>query len=238
MRFRLAVRRPVLFGLLLVIALIAALPMRLALSLFALDAAGLSVRDATGSVWWGTLKQPSFGGAPLGDVTAGLAPADLLVGRARLWVKQPGADGLKGAIVVSRHSAGIDDVTARLDTAALFAPLPVARLELTGATARFVDNACAHAAGQVRAVLAADLPGLSLPAAMSGTARCDGDALLVPLTGEGGADSVALRLWASGRYRAELRLQPSDPAGVTAATALGFQPLPGGGYQLAIEGRF
>ena len=62
--------------------------------------------------------------------------------------------------------------------------------------------------------IAGDVGGIALPQSVSGTARCDGTALLLPLASQAGTESIALRIEGAGTYRAELSLRPSDPLAV------------------------
>lgn len=89
----------------------------------------------------------------------------------------------------------------------------------------------------MRATLNGDLAGIALTQGLSGTAKCESGALLLPLASQSGTERVALRLWATGRFRAELVVQPADPAAVPKLVLSGFQP-GANGYTLAIEGRF
>lgn len=144
---------------------------------------------------------------------------------------------LHGAIGVSRHSVGLDDMTATLAAGTVFAPVPVSAINLDDVSVRFKDGTCQRAEGRVRATLNGDLAGIALTQGLSGTAKCESGALLLPLASQSGTERVALRLWATGRFRAELVVQPADPAAVPKLVLSGFQP-GANGYTLAIEGRF
>jgi general secretion pathway protein N len=215
MRIRLPLRRTVLFGAMLLTALIALLPLRLVLGV--LDS-GLAARAARGSVWAGRLEEAQLGAAALGDLDARLAPAPLLLGRGevRFARETSGPDRLRGAIGLSRTSRALDDVSGAVAAGALFAPLPIATLELADLSVRFEAGQCARAEGAVTAVLAPEAVAAGLPARLSGRARCDRGALLLPLAG--GAGGVALRVAGNGRWEAELRA--------------------GGGAPQRLEGRF
>lgn len=235
---RLTTRRPVLFGAMLVAALIALFPLRLALGLFDLRSAGLSARDVSGAVWSGGLAEAHYGEIALGDLTAGLSPIQLFVGRARIDVA--GRDDtapLHGALSVSRSTFGVDDVSATLPAGASFAPLPIAALRFEDVSVRFRDGNCEHAEGRVTATIAGTLPQLNLPPALSGAARCAGGVLLVPLASQARTESIAVSIEADGKYRATLVVRPSDPAVAAALAGAGFRPA-GGGYQLQIAGHF
>lgn len=235
---RLTTRPAVLFGAMLVVALLALFPLRLALGLFDLGSAGLSARAVSGPVWAGGLAEARYGEIALGDLTAGLSPIQLLVGRARIDVAaRDGAAPLHGALSVGRSTFGVDDVTATLPAGASFAPLPIAALRFDDVSIRFRDGNCDHAEGRVTATIAATMPQLNLPPSLSGTARCAGGVLLVPLASQAQTESIAVSIEADGKYRAMLTARPSDPSVAAALAGAGFRPT-AGGYSLQIAGHF
>lgn len=239
-RVRLATGPGVLFAALLVLFLLALLPMRLALGWVGLDTAGFTARTVSGSVWAGHLGEARFGDVALGDLDAGLSPIQLLVARARIDLAGRAggsAAPLTGAIGITRHSLGLDDVTGVIPVGRVFAPVPVTMLDLDDVTVRFLDGRCDHAEGRVRAVLSGEVAGVPVPPSLAGTARCDAGALFLPLGSQAGGEGVALRLWPDGRYRAELTLAPPDPAAAAKLALAGFGQT-AAGYQLSIEGRF
>ncbi|MEP7004664.1 MAG: type II secretion system protein N [Sphingomonas bacterium] len=238
-RIRLKTGPLAFFGGAFVVALIALLPLRLAMGWFDLGSTGLTAREVNGSVWYGTLHEASFGGVPLGDLHAGLSPFQLLVGRARINLSGQGdaARPFHGAIGVTRHSFGVDDLSATLPAGNVFAPVPVSALDFDDLSVRFQDGNCEKAEGRVKATVSGDLAGISLGQGMSGTARCDAGALLLPLVSQAGTETIALRLWGTGRFRAELTVQPGDPTEIQKLVLSGFQAT-AKGYTLAIEGRF
>ncbi|WP_375420917.1 type II secretion system protein N [uncultured Sphingomonas sp.] len=235
-RIRLATGPGVLFGAMMLVALLLFLPMRLALAWSGLDESGFAARAVTGSVWDGRIAEAQFGDLAIGDLDARLSPFALLVGRARLSL-----DGttrpLNGVVTVTRHGFAIDHVTASLPTGRIFQPLPVGGLDLTDVTVEFADGSCVRAEGRVRATLVGDASGVALPPSVAGNARCEGGALLLPLASDAGRETVALRITGGGRYTAVFTLQPSDPATLERLAASGFVER-AGGYQLAIEGSF
>ena len=237
MRLRLATGRTALFGAMLVVCLLALLPLRLVLGMVGLGEQGLTARRVGGTLWGGRLVEARFGEVALGDVGARLGFWPLLVGRARLELDGAGARPLHGAVTVGRHAFGVDDMTASLATGQLFAPLPVTALDLDDASVRFRDGQCEQAEGRVRATLAGEAAGVPLPPVLSGPARCEAGALLLPLTSTAGTETATLRVFGDGRYRAEFALRASDPAVAVKLERAGFI---GGaqGYRLAVEGRF
>jgi general secretion pathway protein N len=122
-----------LFGAIFVLALILLLPLRFALAWFDLDGTGFAARAASGSVWAGSLREAQLGSIALGDVDAALSPWALLAGRARLALEgHPSGTGraLHGAVSVSRHSVGIEQMTAGVPVGDAFAPLPITAIDL------------------------------------------------------------------------------------------------------------
>ncbi len=239
-RIRLRTGPAALFGGMLLIALIVFLPMRAVLGWVGVGDEGLVARRVSGTIWGATLTEARFGDLALGDLRARLSPLPLLVGRATIAFAGPdsvSARPLRGSASVSRHSFGVDHMTATIATGRLFAPVPVASLDLDDVSVRFRDGQCEAAEGRVRATLAGDVGGITLPQSVSGTARCDGTALLLPLASQAGTESIALRIEGAGTYRAELSLRPSDPLAVQKLEQAGFVRGPNG-YRLAIEGRF
>lgn len=239
MRIRINARPRVLFGLFFVIALIGTLPMRLALGALGLDREGLTLRAAEHSVWAATLREVHWGEVDLGDSYAALSPIQLLVGRARVDLSGPKlaqGERLRGAFSVSASSFGIDDASAAVPVGALFAPLPITRLDLSDVSVRFDRGRCARANGRVKAELGAGIAGISLGQGMSGEARCVGGALNLPLASQSGAEKIGLSVQGDGRYRALLDVTTSDPAVIDKLNRAGFLAV-GGGYRLSVEGR-
>lgn len=235
-RIRLATGPVALFGALMLAALIVFLPMRLVLGWVGLGDQGFSARTVSGSVWDGRLNEARFGDLALGSLDASVSPFALLIGRARVTLDgDPGL--LHGAITLSRHGQGVDDMTATLPTGRAFAPLPVTELALENVTVHFNDDTCDKAEGRVRARLVGEAAGVALPAELSGIARCDGGALLLPLASQAGTESIELRITGQGRYAAALRITPSDSAAAQRLAATGFVAGQNG-YRLSIEGRF
>ena len=235
-RFPSPFRKGLLFTIAFALALLALLPLRLAAGWVGIEDAGLSAREVRGSVWGGTLGEARLAGVPLGDLRAGLDPLPLLVGRARVDLERPGEDGdaIKGAISIGRHETGIDDVTARLPLGSVLAPLPVVAIDLNDVSARFRDGLCVSAEGGARATIEGEMAGLG--GTLSGNARCDGEALLLPLVSQSGMARVAVRLSGGGRYRAELLVR-GDMGARERLLAAGFAPR-AGGYGLSVEGVF
>jgi general secretion pathway protein N len=219
MRLRLRWWREIFFLAALLFSLTALVPLRFALGWLGYADKGLSAREARGSIWIGALSEARFGTVALGDVATRLRLLPLLVGRARLDLRQSD-DGFRGGVTLSRHGFGIDDATGAIEGPAL-AELPPPALDLSDVSFRFADGLCTHAEGLVKARFAGELGSVPLTAGFSGEARCDGPALLLPLVGPSGGDRLSVRLFADGRYRVDAALRPG-----------------GAPYSSRLEGRF
>lgn len=235
-RLRLPMGRTLFFLSAFAFALIALLPLRLGLDWFGLGERGFAAREATGSVWLGAVEEAQLGTVALGDLGTSLQTLPLLAGQARLEVR--GLDGrrFEGVFASSRHGFGVDDVSAELSLAGALGPLPIATLDVGDLGVRFERGQCRQAEGRVRAALSGNIAGMALPA-LSGAARCDAGLLLLPLVSQSGTERLELRIGGDGRYRAELRVRPSQPGLAGALTAAGFAPA-GDAYALRLSGEF
>ncbi len=238
MRVRLPLGRTLFFVCAFLFSLLALLPLRLALDWLGMDERGFAAREAQGSIWLGSVSEAQIGTVALGDLTAQLRTLPLFLGRARVDLSRTDeANRLVGSATVSRHSFGIDDMTARLELGSALAPLPVGGVDLSDVTAHFADGLCTSAEGLVRADVAADVAGITLPGGLSGNARCDRGALLLPLVGQSGMEALNLRLFEDGRYEVELAIRPVDDAMRDRLVAAGFG-VSANGYALRSSGRF
>lgn len=191
MRIAIPMRRAVLFAILFAVALILFFPLRLAVG-----GSGLSAREASGSVWSGSLKEARIGPAVLGDLDARLSPLALLTGRMRLDVARPSAapDRLIGAFSLSRKNGSIESFTGLVPVEPTSQLQPITSVDLTDVTIRFRDGACDRAEGLVSANLSSEVMGTDLPAAVSGSPRCDAGSALFPLASPSGRERIELRL--------------------------------------------
>ncbi|HKY80523.1 MAG TPA: type II secretion system protein N [Sphingobium sp.] len=237
MGLRLSRRARIVLILLFAAGFILFMPMRIALGLAGLERVGVAARDVRGSIWGGRIDQLMLGTMSLGSVRAALSPVSLLMGRVRVDMERSegAADDVSGAMTIGLGRFGIDDVTGAVPLGRAFAPLPVASFVMDDVTAYFSGDRCGHAEGRVRAQLAGQFPGLNLSQGLSGMATCDGDALLLPLVSQSGLEKVNLRLWRSGRYVAEMRVETADAALADALAKSGFATA-GGARVLRVEG--
>lgn len=206
-------------------ALLALLPMRLAIDWVGFDGRGLAARGATGSIWAGALHEARIGPVWLGNVSARLNLLPLLFGRTRISFARPGqAESLEGALASSRGGFGVEDVTGRIELRGF--AIPVSALDLDGFSAAFRGEDCVRGNGRLAATMA--VPGMVTSGAWRGSARCDGAALLVPLAEPSGAARLDLRFVSAGRYQAVLRLRAANAAAAAGLRPAGFQPFAAG----------
>ncbi len=237
MRFALPLRRTLFVAVVILFALLALVPLRFAIGLVGFDRAGLTARAATGSIWLGALHDARIGPIPLGDVRTRLHMLPLLIGEGRLHVAARDAEGIEGTLVRTRNSFGFDDVSGRVGPASLIPPVPLAGIELDDLGARFAEGRCIEAGGRVRVTLAGPAAALGIPVALSGTARCAGDTLLLPLAGQSGLDRFDIRVKDDGRYQIDLIVGVADARLAPAFLAAGFRRS-GSGYRLRVNGAF
>ncbi len=219
-------------------ALIAVLPLRAVAGMLRLNEMGVAARSLRGPVWWGGADELQIGGVRLGTVDVFLSPVQLLVGRARMDIRrqigQP--DDIAGAVSLGWGTRGIDDVTGTLPLAAALAPLPVSSVMLEDVSARFSGDTCVHAEGRVRARMMAVINGLSLANGLSGEARCDGDAVELPLVSQSGMERLVVRITAGGRLQATMHVRVNDPLISAGLAASGFRMI-GGEQVLRIDSK-
>jgi general secretion pathway protein N len=236
MRIRLPLKRTVFFLAAFAFCLVALIPLRVAAGWF--GAEGLAAREAEGSIWLGMLKEAQMGPVALGDVRARLNVLPLLIGRARLSLSHDEPDGhFQGAVSVSRHSFGIEDMTGQVRTGTLFAPVPIGTIDLDDVSAHFENGQCESADGRVRASASGEMAGMTMPGSLSGDVRCAEGALLLPLASQSGIAQLNLSIRADGRYRIDLVARQTDPTLAARLAAAGFQPS-AEGYSRRIEGHF
>ena len=205
----------------------------LALSMFGLTGQGLSARSVSGTIWSGKLVEARIGRLVVGDVAVGLRPLALLTGRAQIDLQSPLG---RGALTSLKGGFAVDDATARLITARLFAPIPLDGLDLSNVSVAFAGKKCEKAEGRIRATFAGDVGGLSLAQGLSGVARCDSGVLLLPLVSQSAMERLNLYVQGNGDYRAEFLVRSTDPAMAEKLGMAGFAPAPGG-YVLRLAGK-
>lgn len=223
-----------------VLAVAATLPMRMVLDRAGAAEAGLSAREVSGTIWAGRLDDARIADLPLGRLDVQLSPLALLRGRSELIFAR--SDAGPGALTGRLHGSGprgVSDVTGDVALGMRIGGLALGRLQLTGATLRFDDQArCAAAGGTVHLGLSAPVAGLALAQGLSGALSCANGRAQALLSSQSGMEKLRLdfdpgRGW-SARF---LVAQTSDPLMMTALGAMGFQST-ADGYAISASGRF
>lgn len=219
------------------VGLLATLPLSVAFSLFGLKEMGVTAKSLRGPVWYGGAEELTVAGVRLGTMSVFLNPVRVILGQAQIQLMRyhNKPDDLRGAIIVGAGANGLEGVTGAIPLGAKLAPLPVSRAEFEQFSVRFSDGHCSEAQGRVRVRVAALISGLNLANGLSGDARCEGEALLLPLVSQSGQERLELRIRGNGSYEATMHVHATDPALAGTLVANGFQ-LSAGDASLRIAG--
>ena len=217
-------------------ALLIFLPMRIIVGVTAPGGDRLAAREVTGTLWSGTFRDAQLGPVRFGVLDARFRFGPLLLGRAAISLSEAGGQSA-ASLFASPGGFGFSDVDSRFTTAGLLAPLPLAAFELERVSAMFAGGRCIEAGGFVRAYSSPAAAGIGLPQSFSGTPRCDGPLILLPLMSDSGMEAIDLRLDSAGRYEANVRLRSTDAATVARLSAAGFRRT-SRGYAARMRGTF
>lgn len=232
-------RRAIWISVAVVVAAILFFPLRLASGLIGLDSMGLTARQVGGSIWAGRMEQARMGGVDLGTIDVGLKPLPLLLGRARFgFARAPGGgpEPLSGAIDIGPGRRVIDGLSGSV-LAGDWSELPIEKVTFDQLSAHFSDGQCRAASGRVQVTLAVRIAGIDLRNGLSGEARCEGRALLIPLIGQSGMERMTLTINGDGGYAARFGVNATDPITAAALSAAGFTAT-AEGYYRTVRGRF
>jgi general secretion pathway protein N len=217
-----------IFAAMLVVALLLLLPLRLALAAAGLADTGLAAQSVTGSLWAGRMNGTVWRGMLLGDGRVSLSPLALLRGGVSLDWR---GEKLSATLIRQAKGGGIDGAKGQIGPATI-GGVVVQRVDLDGFTVVFEGNSCSRAGGQVSL-----LPGgaLAMAGAMTGTPRCDGNSVVIPLVSGDSAVQMTLKLRDDASYTASLTVEPVAETARPALLATGFQPSPQG-MAMTVEG--
>ncbi len=220
-----------------IVAVIALFPLRLALGLSDLQSIGFTARQVEGSIWSGRIGELHMRSQPLGSLDVALDPFSLLIGNISMGFNRlDNPDGPLEGRLVAGVTRGLIDTSGRIAVGDMFAPLPIAALELDKVTIKFRDGHCEQAAGRVRPIIAAPLPGLTFDAGLAGVVECDGQRARVRMVTPSGAERLEFYVRDSGDYRGWMSVRNNQPDIAGALSAFGFRPSPQG-MTLTVDGR-
>jgi general secretion pathway protein N len=168
---------------------------------------GLEADRVEGTIWKGRIRGARYQGIPLGDVDAGLAVAPLLRGEAEIAFARLG-EQLAGRATLSRTTRQLTDVSGTITLAARGVPLVLGLEDVTVQTD--LRGRCLAVSGTVTATVG-PLPLIGELPQLAGQPRCDGEAFHAPLALPDGPSSLDVRLWPSGRWRADLAVRNVHP---------------------------
>lgn len=198
---------------------------------------GLEADSVTGTIWNGQVRGARYQGIALGDVDVGLIPQSLLRGAPQVQFHRLQGP-VSGRIVVSRDvsrvegpllgRAALSREVRRVEGVGGELALPLGR---TGLAARLeladvmletdLRGRCRAVAGTVRATLAG-VPVLGETPALSGTPRCDGAAIRVPMALGDDSMGLDLRLQPDRQWDAALSVRAVSPLPRAMLGAAGF----------------
>lgn len=217
------------------LGLIALVPLRAVLGMAAPE--NVTARSIEGSVWSGRIGDLRVGPLPLGTLEAGLRPLPLLLGRAEFALERAGNAPFAATASASGGDvrlSGVNGVVALPDG---LGGLPVTSLTFGDFSVQMADGKCAKADGTLGMEIASPGPLLAQAITLSGKARCEGGALLVPMQGPGGMERLTLRIAGSGRWQADLVLTGLPPE-VSGPLMQGGFTVRAGGVGIGTSGQF
>lgn len=221
----------------LLLAMVALFPLRVALGLSDLERIGFTARQVSGTVWYGRIGELQLRSQNVGSYEVALSPLALLTGA--IDMKFDRLESIEGPFtgrLIAGRSRGVIDANGRIGVGTMFAPLPISALAFEEATVLFRDGRCAEASGRVRPVLATFIPGIEFDPNTAGTISCDGERARVEMRSRSGRETIDFYVSESGRYRGWITVRAAQPIAAAALTLLGFQQS-AEGLVLTVEGQ-
>ena len=222
---------------LLVLAVIALFPLRIALGLSDLSRIGFTASQVEGTIWSGRIGQLQMRSQPLGTMDVSLDPFALMLGNISMaFHRLDNPEGPLDGRLVAGATRGLIDTSGRIAVGEMFSPLPIAALELDKVTIKFRDGQCDKASGRVRPIIAAPIPGVTFDVGLAGTVECDGQRARVRMATPSGGQQLEFYVRESGEYRGWMSVRNSRPDIAGALSLFGFRPSPQG-MTLTVDGR-
>ncbi|MFN3228473.1 MAG: type II secretion system protein N [Asticcacaulis sp.] len=200
---------------------IATIPLRLVLG-DAATQAGVSAHAVEGTLWSGTLRGAAFRGVPLGDLRLRTHVWPLLTGQWQVSLQSDAGPLRRATVGVSGKALSLRQVEGRVPVSFL---VPGANwpggLSLSNvALERDKAGTCVSASGTARWDALETWGG----PALSGTLRCEGGQVVLPMAGSADMATVKARLSLSPAAQARLQVEAEShsPAMSTAAALMGM----------------
>lgn len=238
-----AARLTILFAVCFAVTVIVTLPLSAVLRAANVEARGLSFSRASGTVWNGRIEGLRWRGHDLGAAQLAAQPWALFLGRLAADVALDGgvmAGG--GSIALKPGGVAIDDLTLSANVADLPVLLPLSgKVAIELAHADVGADGCRRIDGAVHTDALVNRPaGLAWSGPeLSGPMTCSGGAVVIPLKGDTGAESiaVAMTLERDGSFGLRVEARTPNAAVVSILSAVGFVES-GGVMTLTQRGRW
>lgn len=219
------------------LAVVGLFPLRIALGLSDLPRMGFTARQVAGTIWYGRIGELHMRSQPIGTLEVALDPFALLLGNVSMsFNRLDSPDGPLEGKLVAGFRRGVVGTSGRLAVGEMFAPLPIAALELSEVTALFRNGRCVRAGGQVRPIISAPIPGVTFDAGVVGTLECDGERARVVMESASKGERIDFYVRESGDYRGWMSIRSNRPEVNGALGLFGFKPSPQG-MTLTVDGR-
>jgi hypothetical protein len=217
-----------------VVVAIARLPLAAAVHWLPLSRVGLTYIDVSGTVWSGQVSGLAWRGVSLGDVAVGVRPSPWLLDGFRVKVAVNGTGPVDGAGVlwIGLGSLGARDTAGQIRIATLPVILPLdGTVDVRIAKATFSREGCETATAEITTDALTRNPG-GLPwhgPVLSGRVTCANGAIVIPLQGESGTETVSVTMTVSpdGSFTVNAEARTGDQAVANALTAVGFRDVNG-----------
>jgi general secretion pathway protein N len=193
---------------------------------------GLETASVEGSIWKGRIRGARYQGIAIGDVDAGLAFRPLLKGEAQIDFQRLG-ERLDGRVTLSRGTGRVSDLSGTLTVRTPAVPIVLGLDDVSVITD--LAGRCRSVSGTVTASIG-PLPVLGELPPLVGQPRCAGEAFLVPMALPEGGAGLDVRLWATGRWQADLAVTNTHPLVAGLLETAGFQRT-ADGLVLVMEGQ-
>ncbi len=231
-----------IFLIALPIALVAFLPLSLALRWAKPERVGFSAGMASGTIWNGRVTDARLANVFLGDAGMTLQPLSLLSGRPQIGFRLAGGDiAGDGNVALGTQGASLRLRQGRLDVKNLnFQAIRNGELRFADISMDFLRGACRKASGGVETDILEKL-GASWnwrAPVLKGNFACVSGAAEAPLRGDSdiGAVTSVLRVQGDGVVRVTTFVLTADPVVGPILGAAGFTQTPEG-YSRVEEGR-
>ncbi len=203
--------------------------------------ASVTAKAVSGSIWRGVVADLKIGPLAMGRVETALKIFPLFLARTDFHIDRSAGEGqpsLTGTMSSGLGSSALRNVTGQIPLTMVDERLPLSRVELQDFSARFESGRCRQASGSVRLMMKpGGLSSLGLDSGFLGQARCDGNALLLPLVSQSAMERADIRISPGGSYTITINIQNQNPQSALLLTAYGFQPI-SGGHRLIVKRQF